>query len=205
MQCAWSAVLTTSTAWMLVEYSWPMRVKTALGAGALDPHGDAGKLRLEGLAELLGERQVHGGVEDELAFLLGRLDQRRRDGRGRRRRRPQRARQTARCRQRGRTFEHVAPVDRSLSICHRRDRSSGNVAAVFGSAARTRPSTTPGTACCSCALISSACFSTPAAIVLHRLDLLERPCGRAFPWSADAPNAGRRHRRSAAGIPARSM
>ena len=27
MQCAWSEVLTTSTAWMLLEYSWPMRVK----------------------------------------------------------------------------------------------------------------------------------------------------------------------------------
>ena len=28
MQCDWSAVLTTSTAWMLLSYSWPMRVKT---------------------------------------------------------------------------------------------------------------------------------------------------------------------------------
>ena len=56
-----------------------MRCEHALGAGALDPHSDAGILRLEGLAELLGERQVHGGVEDDLAFFLRRLDQRRRD------------------------------------------------------------------------------------------------------------------------------
>ena len=33
-------------------------------------------------ANPLGDRQVHGGVEGELAFLLRRLDQRRRDGRG---------------------------------------------------------------------------------------------------------------------------
>ena len=58
----------------------------ALGAGALDAHGDAGIFRLERLGDLLGERQVDRGVIDDLAFLLGRLDQRRRDG-GRRRRR----------------------------------------------------------------------------------------------------------------------
>ena len=90
MQCDWSAVLTTSTAWMLLRYSWPMRVEHALGAGALDPHGDAGILRLERLAELLGELQVHRGVEGDLALLLRRLDQRRRDrlgGGGARRRR----------------------------------------------------------------------------------------------------------------------
>jgi hypothetical protein len=43
------------------------------------------ELRLEVLAELLGELQVHGGVEDALALLLRRLDQRRRDRLGRRR------------------------------------------------------------------------------------------------------------------------
>ena len=47
----------------------------ALGAGALDPHGDAGILRLERLGDLLGQRQVDRGVPDDLAFLLGRLDQ----------------------------------------------------------------------------------------------------------------------------------
>ena len=64
----------------------PDALEHALGAGALDPHRDAGILRLERLGELLGDRQVHRGVEGELAFLLRRLDQRRRDrlGGGRR-------------------------------------------------------------------------------------------------------------------------
>ena len=44
----------------------------ALGAGALDPHRDAGIFRLERLADLLGERQVDRGVPDDLAFLLAR-------------------------------------------------------------------------------------------------------------------------------------
>ena len=47
----------------------------ALGAGALDPHGDAGIFRLERLGDLLGDRQVDRGVADDLAFLLRRLDQ----------------------------------------------------------------------------------------------------------------------------------
>ena len=47
----------------------------ALGAGALDAHRDAGIFRLERLGDLLGERQVDRGVPDDLAFLLGRLDQ----------------------------------------------------------------------------------------------------------------------------------
>ena len=51
----------------------------ALGAGALDPHRDAGIFRLERLGDLLGQRQVDRGVADDLAFLLRRLDQRRRD------------------------------------------------------------------------------------------------------------------------------
>jgi hypothetical protein len=60
-------------------------LKDALGARAFDPHRDAGKLRLERLGELLGHRQIHGGVERDLALFPGGLDQRRRDrGRGRR-------------------------------------------------------------------------------------------------------------------------
>ena len=44
----------------------------ALGAGALDPHRDAGIFRLERLGDLLGERQIDRGVIDDLAFLLAR-------------------------------------------------------------------------------------------------------------------------------------
>ena len=47
----------------------------ALGAGALDAHGDAGIFRLEGLGDLLGQRQIDRGVPDDLAFLLGGVDQ----------------------------------------------------------------------------------------------------------------------------------
>ena len=57
----------------------------ALGAGALDAHRDAGIFRLERLGEILGDRQVHRGVEDDLALLLRRLDQRGRDRLRRRR------------------------------------------------------------------------------------------------------------------------
>ena len=53
-------------------------LEDALGAGAFDPHRDAGIFRLERLGELLGDRQIHRGVEGELAFLLRSLDQRRR-------------------------------------------------------------------------------------------------------------------------------
>jgi len=57
----------------------PDALKHALGAGALYPNGDTGKPRLEGFGELLRDRQIHGAVEGQLAFLLGRLDQCRRD------------------------------------------------------------------------------------------------------------------------------
>ncbi len=57
----------------------------ALGARTFHPNGDTGKFRLERLGEFLRDREVHGGVERELAFLPGGLDQRRRDRLGRRR------------------------------------------------------------------------------------------------------------------------
>jgi hypothetical protein len=49
----------------------------ALRAGALDPHRDARIFRLEGLGQLLRDRQIGRRIVDDLAFLLGRLDQRR--------------------------------------------------------------------------------------------------------------------------------
>ena len=42
----------------------------ALGAGALDAHGNARIFRLKSLGDLLGERQIDRGVVDDLAFLL---------------------------------------------------------------------------------------------------------------------------------------
>jgi len=51
----------------------------ALGAGTLHTDTDAGKFLLECFGQPLRKRQIHGGVEGELAFLLGRLDERRRD------------------------------------------------------------------------------------------------------------------------------
>ncbi len=87
----------------------PDALKHALGAGALDPHRDAGIGGLEGLGDLLGERQVDRGVIDDLAFLLGRLDQGRRDAGRRRRGGAQRGREDGRCRQRARAREDLAP------------------------------------------------------------------------------------------------
>ena len=75
MKCAASELLTTSTAWMLLRILLADALEDALGARALDAHGDAGIFRLEGLGDLLGQRQVDRGVPDDLAFLLRRLDQ----------------------------------------------------------------------------------------------------------------------------------
>ena len=83
----------------------------ALGASPLDPHRNAGKFRLERLGDPLGDRQIDRGVVDHLAFLLGRLDQLRRD-RSRRWSGGQhlgRRHQRTRRRNRGRCLEHVAP------------------------------------------------------------------------------------------------
>ena len=76
----------------VARFLLPDALEHALGAGALDAHRDAGEFRLERLGEALRHRQVHRGVEGELAFLSCRLDQRWRDrfGGRRRRRRPRR-------------------------------------------------------------------------------------------------------------------
>ena len=58
----------------------------ALRAGALHAHGDAGILGLERLGDALGHGQVDRRVPDDLALLLRRLDQLRRDLARRRRR-----------------------------------------------------------------------------------------------------------------------
>jgi len=52
-----------------------------LGAGPLDPHRDAGEFRLEGLCDLLCDRQIDRSVVNDLAFLPGGFDQGRRDRR----------------------------------------------------------------------------------------------------------------------------
>src|SRR6185436_5387210 len=54
-------------------------LEVALRTRALDLYGDAGILGLECLADLLGERQVDRAVPGDLAFLLRRLDELRRD------------------------------------------------------------------------------------------------------------------------------
>jgi hypothetical protein len=85
----------------------------ALGAGALDAHGDTGKLLLERLAQPLRKRQVHGGVEGELALFLRGVDQRGRDRRCFRRCRAQRGSKNGR-RQRACGLKHVAPGETML-------------------------------------------------------------------------------------------
>ena len=65
-------------------------LKQPLRAGALDLHRDAGILRLEGLAELFADRQIHRGIKHDLAFALRGLDQLRRDRDRLRRRRLER-------------------------------------------------------------------------------------------------------------------
>ncbi len=60
-------------------------LELALRAGALDAHGDPGILRLEAARDPFGDRQVHGGIPDDLALFLRRFDQCRRDRHGLRR------------------------------------------------------------------------------------------------------------------------
>jgi hypothetical protein len=83
----------------------------ALGAGALDARRYAGVFRLERAAETLGELQVHRRIEDDLAFLLGRFDQRRCNRFRRRRRGAHRLGKHETRRQRGRAFQYVTPAD----------------------------------------------------------------------------------------------
>ena len=71
----------------------------ALRAGALDAHRDARIFRLERLGQLLRDRQIGRGVIDDLAFLLRRLDQRRRDRLRRRRSRHHAGRKCCACEQ----------------------------------------------------------------------------------------------------------
>src|SRR5262249_46228106 len=65
------------------------------------------------LAQPLGESEVHGGVEGELALLLRSLDQRGRDRFGRGRRGPHGRGEHGRT-QRGCRLEHVAPGESRL-------------------------------------------------------------------------------------------
>jgi hypothetical protein len=92
-------------------------LKHAFGAGALHAHRDAGIFRLERLGDALRDRQVDRGVVDDLAFLLRRLEQLRRDCAGGRSRRGDRG-DHARCRERRRSLEHVPPGECRLP--HRR-------------------------------------------------------------------------------------
>src|SRR5262245_5239202 len=57
-------------------------LKNAFAAGTLDAHGDAWIFRLERLGDAFGDRQIDGGIPDNLALLFGRLHELRRDGRG---------------------------------------------------------------------------------------------------------------------------
>src|SRR5262245_2640571 len=100
MKCAPSALLTTSTAWMPLAISCPMRWNTRSAPERSTRTVMPGNFRLERLGEFLRDRQIHRGVEGELAFLRGGLDQRRRDRLGSRRARlrSRRPRQLARMR-----------------------------------------------------------------------------------------------------------
>ena len=82
-------------------------LEVALRPRALDLHGDAGIPGLEGLGDLLAQGQVDRRVPGELAFLLRRLDQRRRDFSGLRRCRPHRGDERTRGR-RCRGGKHMA-------------------------------------------------------------------------------------------------
>ena len=119
-KCAASDDCTTSQAWMLLPRSWAMRCEHALGAGALDAHGDAGIFRLERLADLFRQRQIDRGVVDDLALLLRGLDQRRRHRLGRRGGGADRLGEQRRRGQRGSRLEHVAPVECRFHALHSR-------------------------------------------------------------------------------------
>jgi hypothetical protein len=76
-------------------------LEDALAARALDAHGNARILGLEGLGDALGHGQVDGRVPAHLALFPGRLDQLRRDLGRRRRRRKRRTPQEGERRRRG--------------------------------------------------------------------------------------------------------
>ena len=113
MQCAWSDVLTTSTARMLPPYSWSMRVKMRSAPERSTRTVMPGYFASNVLPSRSANGEIHGGVEGELALLLRRLDQRGRDRRRLRRRRAQRGSKTV-GRQRGSGLEHVAPGETKL-------------------------------------------------------------------------------------------
>ena len=46
-------------------------LEDAFAARAFDANSDAGILRLEGLGDAFGDRQIDGGVPHRFAFLLG--------------------------------------------------------------------------------------------------------------------------------------
>ena len=86
----------------------PDTLQDAFGARALDLAGDARIFGLEGLADLFRQLEVDRGVPDDLAFFLGRLDQRRRDRARRRRSRHDPGRERGAGGQRARADQHVA-------------------------------------------------------------------------------------------------
>jgi hypothetical protein len=83
-------------------------LKHSFGTGALDPYRDARILCLEGLGDPLGYGEIDRGVIDDLAFLGGRVDERRRD-RGRLRGGGAQWCRKHRHRGSARGLEHVAP------------------------------------------------------------------------------------------------
>ena len=91
-------------------------LEDALGARALDLHGDAGIGRLEALGDPLRHRQVDRGVPGELALLLRRLDQGRRDllrlGRG------PHLQRIGTGRHRGRSSQHAASRELPRHVVH---------------------------------------------------------------------------------------
>ena len=83
-------------------------LQQTFGAAALDPAGHAGIFGLERLADLLRQLQVDRGIPGDLAFLLGGLDQRRRDRARRRRGRQHAGRERGAGGERARAYHHVA-------------------------------------------------------------------------------------------------
>src|ERR1700752_1499422 len=111
MKCAASDELTTSTAWMLEEYSCPMRWNTRSAPVRSTRTAIPGYFASKAFASFSATGRVRRGVVDHLAFLLGRIDQRRCDRLGRWCARHHAGRECAACKQRACALEHVTTRD----------------------------------------------------------------------------------------------
>ena len=130
-------------------------LEDALAARPLDPQGHPRILRLEGLAEALGDGKVDGGVPDRLPFLLRGFDQSGRHlARGRRGAERLAPEERQRERRRGETLQDLAPRQ---SVCSHGRVPSQETSARQCSLGNVTQTDVPGAKLCSGAAMMRNC------------------------------------------------